>query len=291
MHKYIFLLFIFLSPLLFSKPFVIGRIDTNPIKTTIELQAMADYIANEIDRYTSGEVLAVKNYTELKAGMISGRIDWVTDTGLIAAKLESDGLARAVLLKWKKGQASYQSLLLVKKESIYRHIHDLTGKKVALEDPSSTSGYFVPMLMFKQYGIKVNMLERLNGTVSTDAINYVRFDDEEDSVFWLDKGLVEALATSSTDWDKKQRYADYYRSQFRVLQRSEDIPRAFEIASNKLPLSLVEKVKSIQLVMEKKAPDILKKYEGTTKFELLAPYHKKWLRNAVVKVKEGLSEK
>ncbi len=124
----------------------------------------------------------------------------------------------------------------------------------------------MPMILFKEHNLKVNMLERLNNKPLPGAINSAIFEDEEDSVFWLDKGLVEAIATSSTDWEKKERYDDYYRGQFRILQRSEDIPRAFEIASNQIPLSVVEKIKIIQLEMVKKAPAILKKYGKTTQF-------------------------
>lgn len=291
MYKYILLLLFFISPQLFSQPFVIGRIGTNPIKITLQLQGMADYIANQLksEGYTSGKVITVKNYAQLKKAISDGKIDWVTDTGLIAARLESDGLARAVLLKWKKGYASYQSLLLVKKESPYKSISDLIGKKVGLEDRSSTSGNFVPNIMFKSHNIKVEVLERINSTASTGVINSVIFYDEEDSVFWLDKGLVEAIATSSTDWEKKERYDDYYRGQFRVLLRSEDIPRAFEIASNKIPTSVVEKIKIIQLEMVQKAPAILKKYAKTTQFELLGPYQQQWLGNAIKQIEDGFS--
>lgn len=292
MYKYIFLILLFLSPQLFAKAFVIGRIGDNPIKISLQLQGMADYIANELvnEGYTFGKVVVVKNYDQLKDGIIHGRIDWVTDTGLIAARLESDGVARATLLKWKKGNASYQSLLLVKKESVYKDIDDLIGKKVGLEDSSSTSGHFIPLLMFKEHNIKVKALERLTNEPIAGVINSVHFNDEEDSVFWLDKGLVEAIATSSTDWDKKERYDDYYRSQFRVLVRSDDIPRAFEIGSNHLPLSVVEKIKVIQLSMVDRAPSILKKYAKTTQFEVLGPYQQQWLRNAVLQVKDGISE-
>ncbi|PKG39013.1 hypothetical protein CXF74_10775 [Psychromonas sp. Urea-02u-13] len=124
MYKYILLLLLFLRPALFSKPFVIGRIGSNPIKLTLQLQGMAEYIANQLksEGYTSGKVIIIKNYAELKEGIRSGRIDWVTDTGLVAARLENDGLARAVLVKWKKGHASYQSLLLVKKRPLIKQL-------------------------------------------------------------------------------------------------------------------------------------------------------------------------
>ncbi|WP_022941898.1 hypothetical protein [Psychromonas hadalis] len=96
MCKYILLLFVFLS----SKPFVIGRIGSNPVKNAQQLQEMADYIANKLkdDGFTSGKVISVKNYSELKKEIRAGNIDWVTDTGLVAAKLESEVLACAVLL-------------------------------------------------------------------------------------------------------------------------------------------------------------------------------------------------
>ncbi len=52
------------------------------------------------------------------------------------------------------GNDSYYAQFLVQRDSPYKELKDLDGKKWGTTDPGSTSGYMVPLVMFQEEGIK-----------------------------------------------------------------------------------------------------------------------------------------
>ncbi len=54
-----------------------------------------------------------------------------------------------------KLDSKYQSMIIVKKGSKIKSIKDLKGKKIAIQDPTSTSGYILPVAELYKKGINV----------------------------------------------------------------------------------------------------------------------------------------
>ena len=54
-----------------------------------------------------------------------------------------------------KLDSKYQSMIIVKKNSKIKSIKDLKGKKIAIQDPTSTSGYILPVAELYKKGINV----------------------------------------------------------------------------------------------------------------------------------------
>lgn len=54
-----------------------------------------------------------------------------------------------------KLDSEYQSMIIVKKDSKIKSIKDLKGKKIAIQDPTSTSGYILPVAELYKKGINV----------------------------------------------------------------------------------------------------------------------------------------
>ncbi len=54
------------------------------------------------------------------------------------------------------GAMGYHSYLVVKADSPYQKLEDLKGKKLAMSDPNSTSGYIMPIFYLAKQGIKLN---------------------------------------------------------------------------------------------------------------------------------------
>lgn len=52
------------------------------------------------------------------------------------------------------GSAVYWAQILVARDSDFKTLKDLDGKKFGMTDPGSTSGYLVPLAMFQEAGIK-----------------------------------------------------------------------------------------------------------------------------------------
>jgi phosphonate transport system substrate-binding protein len=55
----------------------------------------------------------------------------------------------------KKGGRGYYSYLIVRTDSPYHKLDDLRGKKLAMSDPNSTSGYIMPTYYLAKQGVKL----------------------------------------------------------------------------------------------------------------------------------------
>jgi phosphonate transport system substrate-binding protein len=105
----------------------------------------------------------------------------------------------------KHGGTGYKSYLVVKADSPYRTLADLKGKKLAMSDPNSTSGYIMPTYYLHKQGVKLDeffsrtqfvgghepgLLAILAGTY--DAMFTYRYDHGEDgAILRLEKrGMV-----------------------------------------------------------------------------------------------------
>jgi phosphonate transport system substrate-binding protein len=54
------------------------------------------------------------------------------------------------------GAMGYHSYLVVKADSPYKKLEDMKGKKIAMSDPNSTSGYIMPMYYLHKQGINLH---------------------------------------------------------------------------------------------------------------------------------------
>lgn len=274
-----FIATLFLSSAVIAQPFVIARISNNPAKTVARLQPMADYLASQLSEfgYSKGKVIVAKDYSHLQTLVKQQRIDWITESGWMATKLELADLANAELIKWKKGHREYKSYILVKHDSPVFELKSLKGKIIGLEDDSSMSGFFMPIIMLDDNGLEaVQLSSPSEALVDSSKVHYSFYHKESNGAFWLDKGIVEAIAISSKDWHG-DRYSDYHKEHFKIIAQSAPMPRAFELAPKHLSPELVEAIKKLMLHIPDAQPELAQKYAGTTQFERLLPADRAWL--------------
>ncbi|AFS79442.1 phosphonate ABC transporter, phosphate-binding protein PhnD [Gottschalkia acidurici 9a] len=91
------------------------------------------------------EAFTADNYVGVVEGLGSGQVDFgiIPPLAYVLANKTSD--AKVILTALNdKGEASYRSQFLVRKDSNIEDFKDVKGKKVAFVDPSSTSGYLFP---------------------------------------------------------------------------------------------------------------------------------------------------
>lgn len=91
------------------------------------------------------EAFTATNYVGVVEGLGSGQVDFgiIPPLAYVLANKSSD--AKVVLTALNdKGEASYKSQYITRKDSGINDIKDIKGKKVAFVDPSSTSGYLFP---------------------------------------------------------------------------------------------------------------------------------------------------
>lgn len=139
-----------------------------------------------------------------------------------------------------QGKAQYYSLIIVRKESPIRNIMDLQGKRMALTDPLSNSGYFYPMFLIREMGKDPNQFfSRMLFTYSHDS-----------SMQAVLEGIADVAAVDSLIFDHEVAQNGRLSSALRVIHKSPPFGINPVVASRKTPRSLVEDVRRILLGMD-----------------------------------------
>jgi len=138
----------------------------------------------------------------------------------------------------KQPDAYYYSLIITHVSSDIRTISDLVGKSFGYTDIKSTSGYVYPRLMLKNAGMDPRTI-----------FNKTYFLNKHDKVYdAVGKKVIDAGGVSITMWDRAvKRNGNVYR----ILSRSEPIPRNAIIAGSHLPENLVNQLRVILEQAEK----------------------------------------
>lgn len=254
-----------------AKTLSIGKISDEPVKDALSLKPMVEHVAAQMTDLgiTGGEVVLAENEQELIALMLAGKIDWVTETAFSAIALETEADAQILLRKWKNGVAEYHSVIFTRKRSKLDSIDDLMGKKIAFEEPSSTSGFHVPYRMLTSNGLKLELLPSNDVDPSADSVGYIFSGDESKSALLVRKNVVAAAAINNTDWDNPVKMPPVFRNRMKILHRSASIPRALEVVRGDMDSAIVDRLESVLmgLVDDPSAAGLLESYEGTTRFD------------------------
>lgn len=164
-------------------------------------------------------------YNEIKALEQIERQAW----GLVFAP---PGLAAIAISKSRyrpilplQGIDHLSSVLVVRKDSPVQNLQDLNGKSVALGQPGSATGYYVPL--YNLYGLTLAEV-RLAPTPKT-------------VLEWISKGEVDAGALSKDALTRHQ--AEFRSTQFRILLSSRRIPSGAVLVSPQMDLQQQEIIK------------------------------------------------
>jgi len=135
-----------------AKSLVIGRVSSDANQTYKQLKPMVDYVADRLADVgiTDGSVLMAKDHEEMFRYLREGKVDWV-QKGIFEALIYNREVgAEFALRSWRKGVPNYHTVMFARKDGQIASLKDLVGKKIAFEDPSSTSAFFVPSAILKR---------------------------------------------------------------------------------------------------------------------------------------------
>lgn len=148
-----------------------------------------------------------------------------------------------------EGNFGYSSVVIVKKDSPYKTIKDLAGKKFAFADPNSTSGHQTPRYFLGEEGFDA---DKFFGSTAFSG-------SHENSVIALLNGTFDAAAT----WKRSADYSNMTRmeqkkmiepGQWRIIWESPVIPSSPWAMSTKLPADMRADVKGALLKMKDADP-------------------------------------
>lgn len=99
------------------------------------------------------EVAIPQSYIAVVEAFGTDRVDVAALNSYSYYKAHTKYKAEAKLMVLRHGSTTYQSQFIVKSGSPIKSLADLKGKKVAFVDPSSASGYLLPLKMLRDRGV------------------------------------------------------------------------------------------------------------------------------------------
>ena len=249
---------------------VLGRISDDPRAHHAQLQPLLDYVVARMADVgiREGRVLMARDVQQMSSYLRRGRVDWVTETAGTAVALGQRAHAEPLLLTERSGVREYHTVMFVRRDSPIQQVDDLRGHTLALQSVASTSAYLVPVMTLLQHGMAPQILQSPEDTPPADSVGYVFARTELNIATFVHKGLVDAGALSSVDWEDDRRVPLAFKRDMRMILRSASFPRAVELVRRDLDPRVRERLQQVLLeAADDPAARIpLQKFFGTSGF-------------------------
>ncbi len=250
---------------------VIGKVSDDPRKHYRRLKPMVDYAVERMGDLgiTRGEVRMARDNEQMVRYLREGRVDWVTET-VFSSLLYRDRAGSEILLrKWKKGVPDYRTVFITRKDSDIHALADLAGHRLALEDPGSSTAFFLPLALLLDAGIEPVALEGTRAEIPAGKAGYVFAAEEINIAAWVYKGLADAGAYNDLDWENPDHTPRAFRRDLRIFHSSEPLPRALESVRGDLDPAVRERLVDILLAAHEDPAGrkALHAYQETARFD------------------------
>lgn len=242
---------------------IIGR-PTKSVKQEYQrLYPIADMLGKKLGDYgiTKGDVrLEGKNSTQATVKLLLDEmIDVIFETPFGALSFIDQGGAVPILTISRGGVFEYNSFIFVRKDSGITSLDDLRGKRIAFEDPGSTSSFHLPVISLKAAGLELTPQE----ASGADRLSYVFAGSELNVASWTYFGKVDAGALSNLDWDDPTEVPDTFRNDLTVIHQTPFVPRMLVLVRKGLDPGLVTAIQEalMEIASTKDGQAALKHYK------------------------------
>jgi phosphonate transport system substrate-binding protein len=130
---------------------------------------------------SSAEIVIAKNLDDMVQKIQRGDINVVGESLFATFKLTDQAQMQPLVLAWRKGVRSYETLFVVRQDSAIQKLADLVGKTIVFESPRSTSAYAVPKAFLLSKNMKVMPASQNN--LPPDTIKYI-FSGDKSTQAW-----------------------------------------------------------------------------------------------------------
>ncbi|MEL7036290.1 MAG: phosphate/phosphite/phosphonate ABC transporter substrate-binding protein [Cyanobacteria bacterium J06592_8] len=247
---------------------VVGDVTSQPAKKIKRFQPLADYLAANLGEFGIGvgEVKVAPDVETMASLLESGEVDVYFDSPFPAMIVSDLSGAEPILRRWKGGDAEYYTVIIAMTDRGFTSLDDLNGYKIAFDDPTSTSGYVLPMVHMMEAGLNMQEKQSTNESVAPDEVGYVFSQDDQNNIQWVISDLVDAAAIDHRSFLKIPPES---RKAMTVLAETEKVARHVVMVREGLDPEEVEQIKKILLAMDQ-SPEgqaVMEKFEETTKFD------------------------
>ena len=249
---------------------VLGRVSDDPKSHYDQLKPLLDYVVPRMASVgiRSGRILMARDLQQMASYLRRGRVDWVNETAGNAALLERRGVAQSFLVTEREGATRYHSVFFVRRDSPVRSLKDLAGRSVAFQNPYSTSAYYLPAAQLLDQGMTLELLLSPMDEPSADAVGYLFARTELNITTWVHKRLVDAGVFSNLDWSNPRRMPPSFMEDFRIIGRSDEVPRALMLARHGMDPKVEARLREVlmEASTDPDAGEVLRRFIDTSRF-------------------------
>jgi phosphonate transport system substrate-binding protein len=245
---------------------VFGRVHDDPVRSIRDRQEFVDYIAKKLAPLgiTGGRIVVVDKLQSLAKALKEGKVDLFHDSVVPTMVLSRWAGSIPILRQWKYGEANYEGVIVVKKNSGIDALADLKGKIIAFDEPHSTSAHILPRMLLEEKKLKLVQIKSPE-TARPDAVGYMYGSDGSAPNFLI-TGRADA-ATSS--YREIERLKPEVRETLKIIGATKSVPRQLIAVRKDLDPRLLKALKEVLSNMDKD-PDgqaVLKRQQNTTKID------------------------
>lgn len=252
------------------KTLVFGRVFDDPVRAIKDRQEFVDYLAKKLapQGITGGRILVVEKIHMLAQALREDKVDLFHDSVVPTMVLAKQAGAVPILRQWKYGTPTYSGLIVVRKDSGINSLADLKGKRVAFEEPHSTSATILPRMMLEEAKLPLMEIKSPN-KVDPDKVGYV-YGSDGNALNQLVVGRVDAATSIHRELD---RLKPQVRDSLKILGTTMDVPRNLLAVRRDIDPKLLKALREVLLNMDKdpEGAAVLKKSQNTTKFDEVPP--------------------
>ena len=232
-----------------AKSLVIGRLPSDAHQAYKQIKPMVDYVADRLADLgiTGGSVLMAKNHEEMLRYLREGKVDWVQKGVFEALIYNREAGAEIALRSWRLGVPNYHTVMFARKDGQIASLKDLVGKKIAFEDPGSTSAFFVPSAILKRANFQLLELSSSKEKTPAGTIGYVFAGDELSITTWVHRGLVDAGAYHNQNWTNPEENPGAMKKDLKVFYEGKPMPRMVELLRGTLEPNVKARIKKVLL--------------------------------------------
>lgn len=215
---------------------VLGRVSDDPKSQYESMKALVDYAAERMADVgiSEGRVLIARDALQMASYLRRGRVDWVSETAAGAMLLNQRADAQTLLLSERNGIRRYRTIYFARRDGEVKSINQLLGHRIAFQNRTSTSAYFIPAMELLDQGMPMEILGSPFDAPVSNSVGYVFARTERNIATWVHKGLVDVGAVSNLDWTNPEHVPEFFKTDFVILRESEDVPRGVEMARKDL---------------------------------------------------------
>ena len=249
---------------------VLGRVSDDPKSQYEPMKALLDYVVERMGDVGihEGRILMARDPVQMTSYLRRGRVDWVSETGAGAVLLQRRAGAKTLVLSERNGIRRYHTIYFARRDGVVKSIDDLRGHRIAFQNRTSTSAYYIPAMELLERGMPMEILGSPSDPPVPDSVGYVFARTERNIATWVHKRVVDVGAVSNLDWSNPQHVPEFFKSDLMILRESADVPRGVEVIREDLDGKVRARLREVLLAMadDPAAATVLDRFHQSLRF-------------------------